>query len=128
MRDGRDRHGRRCSRCSGRRLGGNRVGILAALAGAIYPNLWINDGMLMSETLFVFFIALALLCAYRYWDAPSLKRALLLSVTMTIAVMTRSEGLLLLPLVVAPVIVVHEGLGLGQAAADARRPRRWRRS
>jgi 4-amino-4-deoxy-L-arabinose transferase-like glycosyltransferase len=98
----------------GRRLGGERVGILAALAGAIYPNLWINDGMLMSETMFVFFIALALLCAYRYWDAPSLKRALILSVTMTLAVMTRSEGLLLLPLVVAPVIAFTKGWDWGR--------------
>ncbi len=98
----------------GRRLGGNRVGILGALAAAIYPNLWINDGMLMSETLFVFFIALALLCAYRYWDAPSMKRALLLSVAMTMAVMTRSEGLLLLPLVVAPVIAFTRGWDWGK--------------
>lgn len=98
----------------GRRLGGERVGILAALAAAIYPNLWINDGMLMSETMFVFFIALALLCAYRYWDAPSLRRALLLSVTMTMAVMTRSEGLLLLPFLVAPVIAFTKGWDWGK--------------
>jgi hypothetical protein len=98
----------------GRKLAGNRVGILAAFAAAIYPNLWINDGMLMSETLFVFFIALALLCAYRYWEKPGLKRALILSVTMTMAVMTRSEGLLLLPLVVAPVIAFTKSWDWGK--------------
>jgi hypothetical protein len=98
----------------GRKVAGNRVGILAALAAAIYPNLWINDGMLMSETLFVFFIALALLCAYRYWEAPSVKRGVVLSVVMTLAVMTRSEGLLLLPLLVAPVILFTKGWDWGK--------------
>ena len=89
----------------GRRIGGNRLGILVAFGAAIYPNLWINDGMLMSETFFVFFIALGLLCAYRYWEAPSLRRGVILSVVITLAVMTRSEGFLLLPLLVAPVIL-----------------------
>ena len=98
----------------GRKLVNNRVGILAALAAAIYPNFWINDGMLMSETFFVFFISLALLLAYRYWQAPSLKRGLGLSVAMTMAVMTRSEGLLLLPLLVAPVIVFTKGWDWGK--------------
>ena len=98
----------------GRKIAGDRVGIFAALAAAVYPNLWINDGMLMSETLFVFFIALALLLAYRYWEAPSLKRALLLTFTMTLAVMTRSEGLLLLPLLVAPVILFTKGWDWGR--------------
>src|SRR5262249_32838493 len=66
------------------------------------------------ETMFVFFIALALLFAYRFWEKPSLKRALLLSVTMTMAVMTRSEGLLLLPLLVAPVIVFTKNWDWGK--------------
>ena len=35
----------------GRRLGGARVGLIAAGIAAVYPNFWINDGMLMVETL-----------------------------------------------------------------------------
>ena len=112
----------------GRRLGGNRVGILAALAAAIYPNLWINDGMLMSETLFVFFIARSRCCAlYRYRDAPSMKRALLLSVAMTMAVMTRIRGAVAAPTRRRACDRVHARLGLGPAIAhaDGRRSRPW---
>ena len=35
----------------GRALAGDRVGLLAAALAAVYANLWMNDGLLMSETL-----------------------------------------------------------------------------
>ena len=34
----------------GRRVAGARVGLIAAGFAALYPNFWINDGMLMVET------------------------------------------------------------------------------
>jgi hypothetical protein len=34
-----------------RRIAGDRAGIIAGLLGATYPMLWINDGMLISESM-----------------------------------------------------------------------------
>jgi hypothetical protein len=38
-------------RLVGRSVGGDRVGLLKRWPGAVYPNLWINDGLVMAETL-----------------------------------------------------------------------------
>ena len=34
----------------GRRVGGNRAGLIAAAIAALYPNLWLSDGLVMSES------------------------------------------------------------------------------
>ena len=41
--------------------GGDRVGLVAAGAGRVYPNLWINDGLVMSESLGCLLVAAVLL-------------------------------------------------------------------
>src|SRR5262245_22320918 len=33
-----------------RQIGGDRVGLIAALIAALSPNIWVNDGLVMSET------------------------------------------------------------------------------
>src|SRR5215207_3733523 len=53
----------------GRRVSGDRAGLIAAGLAAVYPQLWINDGMLISESMYVLFIALTLLFAYSAWDS-----------------------------------------------------------
>ena len=62
----------------GRRLAGDRAGLLAAGLAAVYPTLIAADGALMSETLYGALVALSLLAAYRLVDAPSAGRALVL--------------------------------------------------
>ena len=47
----------------GRRVGGDRVGLIAAAIAAVYPNLWISDGLVMSESVSCLLIALALWAA-----------------------------------------------------------------
>ena len=59
----------------GRRVGGETVGLVAAGIAAITPNLWVNDGLVMSETVTGLAVVGALLCAFRFWDRPSLRRA-----------------------------------------------------
>jgi 4-amino-4-deoxy-L-arabinose transferase-like glycosyltransferase len=88
----------------GRRLAGDRAGLLAAGIGAIYPTLIAADGALMSETLYGTLVALSLLAAYRLLDAPSVGRALVLGAVSALAALTRGEALLLLPLVLIPVV------------------------
>ena len=88
----------------GRRLAGDRAGLLAAGIGALYPTLIVADGALMSETLYGALVALSLLAAYRLLDAPSVGRALVLGAVSALAALTRGEALLLLPLVLIPVV------------------------
>ncbi|MCU1466600.1 MAG: hypothetical protein JWM72_2528 [Actinomycetia bacterium] len=86
----------------GRAVGGARVGIVAAAIAALYPNLWAPDGMLQAETLSMFFAALALLLAYRYWQSPSWPRLALVGLACGAGAMARSELILLVPLLVVP--------------------------
>ncbi|MCB1256220.1 MAG: glycosyltransferase family 39 protein [Microthrixaceae bacterium] len=93
----------------GRRIANPRTGLIAAFLAAVYPNFWINDGMLMVETIFILATAVALLGVYRYFEQPSVRDAILVSVSLTVAAMTRPEALLLfvmlaLPLVIGPIV------------------------
>src|SRR3954447_20030341 len=55
----------------GRRVGGPRIGLVAAALAAIYPALWMLDSSLRSESLYLPLVALVLLLAYRLVDAPN---------------------------------------------------------
>jgi 4-amino-4-deoxy-L-arabinose transferase-like glycosyltransferase len=79
----------------GRRVGGTRVGLIAAALAAVYPALWMLDASLRSESLYLPLIALVLLLAYH---VTSWRRAALLGVAIGLAALTRSEALLLVPL------------------------------
>jgi 4-amino-4-deoxy-L-arabinose transferase-like glycosyltransferase len=80
----------------GRRVAGERAGLIAAALAAISPALWTNDSVLGLETLFCFLVVLALLALYRFWAAPSLGRMALLAVPLALGALTRSEGIMLL--------------------------------
>jgi 4-amino-4-deoxy-L-arabinose transferase-like glycosyltransferase len=86
----------------GRAVGGARVGIIAALIAALYPNLWAPDGMLQAETLSMLATAATLLLGYRYWQKPSGRRLVLVGVACALGALARSELILLIPLLVLP--------------------------
>jgi 4-amino-4-deoxy-L-arabinose transferase-like glycosyltransferase len=86
----------------GRRVAGPRAGLIAAFIGAVYPLLWVIDGSLMSETTYALLITLTLLAAYRYMDAPGLRRAALVGACIALATLTRGEALGLLVLLALP--------------------------
>jgi 4-amino-4-deoxy-L-arabinose transferase-like glycosyltransferase len=88
----------------GRAVGGARVGIVAAVVAAIYPNLWAPDGMLEAETLSMFLAAAAVLLAYRYWERPSRLRLVLMGLACGLGALARSELILLIPLMVVPLV------------------------
>jgi 4-amino-4-deoxy-L-arabinose transferase-like glycosyltransferase len=87
----------------GRAVAGDRAGLLAAGIAAVYPNLWINDGLVMSETLATLAVALAILLAYRFIRLPRAANAAWLGAACGLAMLTRAELGLLLPLMVLPV-------------------------
>jgi 4-amino-4-deoxy-L-arabinose transferase-like glycosyltransferase len=99
----------------GRRLAGPRAGLIAAGIAAIYPNLWLHDGMLMSEPMAIFTICLVLWSAYHFWDAPTFGRVAWLGVSCGLAALARSEFLLTIPLLVLPLVVIRSRAWLDRA-------------
>jgi 4-amino-4-deoxy-L-arabinose transferase-like glycosyltransferase len=89
-----------------RQLGGNLAGLVAAGVAALYPELWINDGMLLSEGLAVLTTACALLATYTYWRSPRGRNAVLMGLACGIAALSRTELALLFPFVVLPLVAL----------------------
>jgi len=110
----------------GRRLAGPWVGLVAAGIAALYPNFWINDGMLMVETIYILASVVALVACYRYLDRPRWGEVALMSAALTAGAMVRPEALLLFGLMVLPVVLWRRSLRwpvrLGQLALAAAIP------
>jgi 4-amino-4-deoxy-L-arabinose transferase-like glycosyltransferase len=87
---------------AGRRIGGNRAGLIAAGLAAVLPTLWMPDGWVLSETIAIFATALVILAAYRCWDDARPRSALWLGAAIGMAALSRSELLALSPLIVLP--------------------------
>jgi 4-amino-4-deoxy-L-arabinose transferase-like glycosyltransferase len=83
-------------------IGGKRAGLFAAGMGALYPFLWVNDGLIMSESFAGLAVTAALLLAYRLNRRPSGWMAVGLGAVCGLAALTRAELVLLAPLLVLP--------------------------
>lgn len=90
----------------GRRLAGRSVGLIAAGVAAAYPPLWINDGLVMAESLTALCVAGALWSALRYRDEPRLWRGAQVGAWVGLAALARSESLLLVVLLLVPLMLV----------------------
>jgi 4-amino-4-deoxy-L-arabinose transferase-like glycosyltransferase len=84
-----------------RRLAGPRAGVIAAAVAAVYPMLWINDGMLQAESLYALLVALMLLAAHRFWDDPTARNVAVLALVTAGAALTRTEGVFFFVVLVA---------------------------
>ncbi len=93
-----------------RRLAGPIAGLAAAGVAAVYPNIWINDGMLMVETVFILSTALALLCCYRYLETPSLAWLAGVAAALTVGAMHRPEALAVFGILVLPMVLGRRAL------------------
>jgi Dolichyl-phosphate-mannose-protein mannosyltransferase len=82
----------------GRRVGGDAVGLLAAGIAAVSPNIWVNDGLVMSETIVGLTVVGAMWATTNLWDRPTRGRAALLGFLCGLAALARPELLLLVPL------------------------------
>ena len=90
----------------GKEVAGERVGVVVAFLAALYPNFWLHDGILMSETQTIFTVTLCLLLAYRYWKQPSWKRALLLGLAGGVGTLTHPDTGLILALLGVSVVIL----------------------
>jgi 4-amino-4-deoxy-L-arabinose transferase-like glycosyltransferase len=90
-------------------LFGRRIGLVATALAVVYANLWMNDGLVMSESLAALGVAAVLLFAYMF----DLRRTWVLAVAMGLAVgfagLARAELLLLGVMVVAPMTLTGTG-------------------
>lgn len=98
----------------GRRIAGERVGLLAAGIAALYPNLWVNDGLMMAESVTALLVAGVLLALYRYHDGPGTAMAAGVGALCGLAVLARAEQGLLLPLAVLPTVLLTRRISLGE--------------
>ena len=95
----------------GREVAGPRAGLLAAAIAAVYPNLWMNDGLIMSETFAALGTAATVFCTSRLVRQPNWRNAAGAGVACALAMLSRSELALLVPVVVVPAALTIRGLG-----------------
>ena len=81
--------------------------MIAGALAAVYPNLWLYDGLLMPEALAGVLIALGLLLSLRLQRGGRSSTAVWLGVVIGLAALTRGEMLLLVPLLVVPVCLAR---------------------
>lgn len=79
-----------------------RAGLWAAGLAAAYPNLWMNDGLVLSESLAVLCASVVIYLAYRLARSPGWRLAAALGAASGAGMLSRSELVLLLPLLVVP--------------------------
>jgi hypothetical protein len=87
----------------GRRLAGELTGLLAAALAAVYLPLVAVDSVLLTESLLVLIAPVVLLLALRLRDGGGAGTAAALGVAIGLAALTRTESLLLIPLLALPV-------------------------
>jgi 4-amino-4-deoxy-L-arabinose transferase-like glycosyltransferase len=110
----------------GRRVAGDTAGLVAAAIAAVHPMLFQADGILMTESLATALVTGCVLLAVRARQHPSTGAFVALGALLGVATLSRSEGLLLAPLLAVPVAfgdraatwsrrLAHAGIALGIA-------------
>jgi len=87
-----------------------RVAIAAMSLAAVYPNLWIIDGVLFPEGLMALCTTATVWAAFKWKAGPARRWAVLMGVLTGLAALTRGEGLLLLVLLIVPWVMLRRDL------------------
>ena len=82
----------------GARIGGAKAGVCAAAIAAVAPNLWMNDGLVMSESISMLLVACVLWWALDAVGPATRRSFVLLGVALGLAALARSELIVLVPL------------------------------
>src|SRR5262249_2756180 len=96
----------------GRRYFNARVGLIAALLAALYPGFWLLEGNVLSEPLGLFVLGIFLLVVADLRDRPTVLRSVAIGALSGALALVRSEQLLLLFIVVAPVLLLARTLSM----------------
>lgn len=93
-----------------RRLFNERTALIGMVGMALHPPLWMNDGLILSESMYIPIAAWTLWFAHRVYDEPSWRRITELTLVLSLGALTRSEPFLLFFLLLAPIIMLHRSL------------------
>jgi 4-amino-4-deoxy-L-arabinose transferase-like glycosyltransferase len=86
-----------------RKVAGDAAGLWAGGLAAVYPNLWVNDGVILAETMTALWVALLLWSVYAYVDEPRGRQAAVVGALAGVAALARAELALLGILAFLPV-------------------------
>jgi 4-amino-4-deoxy-L-arabinose transferase-like glycosyltransferase len=100
----------------GRGLAGRTAGLVAAAIAAVYPNMWITDGLVMSESVSILCVVLVLWTAHVAAASDRTRAPVVAGVTLGLAMLARSELLLM-----APLVLVWLAIARRRSALPARR-------
>jgi len=95
-----------------RRLADTRTAIVGMMLAAVYPPLFMNDGLILSESMYVPIAAMALLAAYRFVERPDTRRIVELSIVLSIGALTRSEPFMMFFLLLTPLVMLNHRLDM----------------
>jgi len=95
----------------------DRVAFVAMLLAAVYPNLWIIDGVLFPEGLMALCTTATVWAAFEWKSAPARRWAIAMGLLTGLAALTRGEGLLLSVLLIVPWILLRRDLPLRRRIA-----------
>lgn len=93
-----------------RRLFNQRAAVIGMVTTALHPPLWMNDALILSESMYIPIAAWTLWFAHRVYDEPSWRRITELTMMLSLGALTRSEPFLLFFLLLAPIILLHRSL------------------
>jgi 4-amino-4-deoxy-L-arabinose transferase-like glycosyltransferase len=93
-------------------LFGRSIALVAMATAMLYANLWMNDGLVMAETLAALCVAAVLLAAYMFDLRRTRSLAVWMGVGVGFAGLARAELLLLGPLLVLPLTLVDRGVAV----------------
>ncbi|MBJ7513518.1 MAG: glycosyltransferase family 39 protein [Acidimicrobiia bacterium] len=89
-----------------REVAGDRAGLIAAFIAAVYPFLWVNDGLIMSESFTGVAVVGTVLATYKAARSPEQWwRWLLVGALGGISALGRAELVLLVPVIAAGVLL-----------------------
>ena len=93
-----------------RRLFNERTALIGMAMMALHPPLWMNDALILSESLYAPIAAWALWSAHRVYDEPSVRHICELTLVLSLGALTRGEAFLLFLLLLAPILLLHRSL------------------
>jgi len=93
-----------------RRYFSTRTAVLGMVGVALYPPLWMNDALILSESMYIPLAGWALVFAHRAYEDPSVSRVVHLTVVLSIGALTRSEPFLMFFLLLTPLLMLHPSL------------------
>ncbi len=89
----------------GRELVSERVGLITAGLTAVYAFIWLNDGLVMSETAAILAATAATWAGVRFWREPTLRTAVVFGLLGGLGALSRAEMVLYLPIVAAVAVL-----------------------